>query len=275
MVTTGNNTMPNNAFGNPTTTESQRLKVSECMLDSGMDSNIKQQYVSKKNQVQILFSTINCLKNLSEVTNTAERGRSMTVTTNFTCNVDEKTSLKSQEDTDLKDEARILIRSDENQVLFTKEPNQNLENENDGHISNIENGLAVPTTIPISSDQLLSVNVGSVDPNALGSTSSLDDNIGASRTYLHASSMLSTCTTEHTGISMENLGDAQHHNALDHPAARQRDSSGSIRAAVARRKQNMTHRTAAQKREANLAVVLISSVTMFLICHAPRIFANL
>ena len=199
----------------------------------------------------------------------------MTVTTNFTCNADEKTSLKGQEDTDLKDEARILIKSNENQVLFTKEPSQDLENENDAHASNIENGLAAPTTIPISSDQLLSVNVGSVDPNALGSTSSLDDNIGASRTYLHASSMLSTCTTEHTGISMENLGDAQHHNALDHPAARQRDSSGSIRAAVARRKQNMTHRTAAQKREANLAVVLISSVTMFLICHAPRIFANL
>ena len=198
----------------------------------------------------------------------------MTVTTNFTCNADEKTSLKSQEDTNLKDEARIIINGDENQVLFTKEPIEDLENENDAHIPNIENSLAT-STIPISSDRLLSVNVGSVDPNALGSTSSLDDNIGASRTYLHASSMLSTCTTEHTGISMENLGDAQHHNALDHPAARQRDSSGSIRAAVARRKQNMTHRTAAQKREANLAVVLISSVTMFLICHAPRIFANL
>ena len=199
----------------------------------------------------------------------------MTVTTNFTCNADENTSLKNQEDTDLQDEARIIINGDENQVLFTKEPSQDLENENGCHNSNIENGLAAPTTIPISSDQLLSVKVGSVDPNALGSTSSLDDNIGASRTYLHASSMLSTCTTEHTGISMENLGDAQHHNALDHPVARQRDSSGSIRAAVARRKQNMTHRTAAQKREANLAVVLISSVTMFLICHAPRIFANL
>ena len=119
----------------------------------------------------------------------------MTVTTNFTCNADEKTSLKSQEDTDLKDEARILIKGDENQVLFTKQPSQDLKNDNDAHISNIENGLAAPTTILISCDQLLSVNVGSVDPNALGSTSSLDDNIGASRTYLHASSMLSTCTT--------------------------------------------------------------------------------
>ena len=57
MVTTGNNTMPNNAFGNPTTIENQQLKVSDCMLDSGMNSNIKQQYVSKiKSGTDILFN---------------------------------------------------------------------------------------------------------------------------------------------------------------------------------------------------------------------------
>ena len=55
----------------------------------------------------------------------------MTVTTNFTCNAYEKTSLKSQEDTDLKDEARIIINGDENQVLFTQEAIEDLENEND------------------------------------------------------------------------------------------------------------------------------------------------
>ena len=73
---------------------------------------------------------------------------------------------------------------------------------------------------------------------------------------------------------LENIENGTHENSLEAPV-RQRDSSGSIRAAVARRKQNMTHRSAAQKREANLAVVLVSSVTMFLICHAPRIFAKL
>ena len=57
MVTTGNNTMPNNTFGNPTTIENQQLKVSDCMLDSGMDTNIKQQYVSKiKSGRDIIFN---------------------------------------------------------------------------------------------------------------------------------------------------------------------------------------------------------------------------
>ena len=35
------------------------------------------------------------------------------------------------------------------------------------------------------------------------------------------------------------------------------------------------HRTAAEKSEANLAVILVSTVTMFLICHVPRMFHSL
>ena len=40
--------MPNNTFGNPTAIENQQLKVSDCMLDSGMASIFKQLHVSKK-----------------------------------------------------------------------------------------------------------------------------------------------------------------------------------------------------------------------------------
>ena len=54
MVTTGNNTMPNNGFGNPTTTENQQLKVSDCILDSGMDSTIIKQCV--KSGTDIIFN---------------------------------------------------------------------------------------------------------------------------------------------------------------------------------------------------------------------------
>ena len=123
----------------------------------------------------------------------------------------------------------------------------------------------------IHEKQLLVVN--GTNMNGRGSISTLNGNIDTTRTYLHSSSMLSGGTI-HTGVSLENIENGQQDSLLEAPV-RQRDSSGSIRAAVARRKQNMTHRSAAQKREANLAVVLVSSVTMFLICHAPRIFAKL
>ena len=138
------------------------------------------------------------------------------------------------------------------------------------------NAKDVNNTLGTKSDtihekQLLVVN--GTNMNGRGSISTLNGNIDTTRTYLHSSSMLSGGTI-HTGVSLENIETGQQDSLLEAPV-RQRDSSGSIRAAVARRKQNMTHRSAAQKREANLAVVLVSSVTMFLICHAPRIFAKL
>ena len=173
------------------------------------------------------------------------------------------------------DKSRITIGFEDNKVVFLK--NLTAEGKEKSLDSIIKNGLPQITQHEISSDQLLSVNMNNGNNNtsgsARGSICTLDGNMDTTRTYLHAASLVS-CETENTGMSIDNVENGPHGNSLG-PPIRQRDSSGSIRAAVARRKQNMTHRSAAQKREANLAVVLVSSVTMFLICHAPRIFANL
>jgi hypothetical protein len=166
-----------------------------------------------------------------------------------------------------KDKSRITIGFEDNKVVFLK--NSTTEDNKESPDSIIKNGSPEMTQHEIPSNQLLSVNMNNGNNNtssARGSISTLDGNMETTHTYLHAPSLVS-CETENTGMSID--------NAENGPPIRQRDSSGSIRAAVARRKQNMTHRSAAQKREANLAVVLVSSVTMFLICHAPRIFANL
>ena len=182
-------------------------------------------------------------------------------------NVTERNVSNSLEHPNLIDDSIVKIGLDDNKVMFRKGSND----EEDVSKDNITNKLSQPTNDISHAKQLLVVNGKGM--NGRGSVSTLDGNIETTRTYLHSASMLSGGTI-HTGVSMENIENG-HHDSLLEPPIRQRDSSGSIRAAVARRKQNMTHRSAAQKREANLAVVLVSSVTMFLICHAPRIFAKL
>ena len=185
-----------------------------------------------------------------------------------------KTSCKSLSNPILNDGAEIKIGLEDNKVVFVKNSNTpNLLTE-EAPNTKIENGVTRNThTIP--SDNLLSVGMSNTEHNidAGSSITTLDVNLEMSSTYLHPSSMLS-CATATTVVNSVN-GEHEQTEALLERSTHQRDSSGSIRAAVARRKQNMTHRSAAQKREANLAVVLVSSVTMFLICHAPRIFANL
>ena len=173
----------------------------------------------------------------------------------------------SLEHPNLIDDSIVKIGIQDNKVIFRKGSNGE-ETALNATEENITSGLKSDTT---HEEQLLVVN--GTNMNGRGSISTLNGNIDTTRTYLHSSSMLSGGTI-HTGVSLENIENGQQDSLLEAPV-RQRDSSGSIRAAVARRKQNMTHRSAAQKREANLAVVLVSSVTMFLICHAPRIFAKL
>ena len=182
-------------------------------------------------------------------------------------NVAERNVSNSLEHPNLVDDSIVKIGLEENKVMFRK----GSEGKEDVSNTKITNNPSEVTHHTTNTNQLLVVN--GTNMNGRGSISILDGNIDTTRTYLHSTSMLSGGTI-HTGVSLENIENGQHESLLEAPV-RQRDSSGSIRAAVARRKQNMTHRSAAQKREANLAVVLVSSVTMFLICHAPRIFAKL
>ena len=181
--------------------------------------------------------------------------------------VAERRVSNSLEHPNLIDDSIVKIGIEDNKVIFRKGSNGE-EITLNAKEENITSGLKSDTT---HEKQLLVVN--GTNMNGRGSISTLNGNIDTTRTYLHSSSMLSGGTI-HTGVSLENMENGQQDSLLE-AHVRQRDSSGSIRAAVARRKQNMTHRSAAQKREANLAVVLVSSVTMFLICHAPRIFAKL
>ena len=200
------------------------------------------------------------------------RSQSVKISTNQRLpNVAGPGSTNSLHNLTAKDHSKIQIEFDTSKVSFTKNSSALKNTKVDQH-SKFENRL-LEATENIPTEHLLSVNMSCTNNNtsARGSISTLDGNIDLSRTYLHAPSMVS-CGTENTAASMDN---AETGNDEETIPLRQRDSSGSIRAAVARRKQNMTHRSAAQKREANLAVVLVSSVTMFLICHAPRIFANL
>ena len=185
-----------------------------------------------------------------------------------------KTSYKSLSNPLLNDESAIEIGLEENKVAFVKNSNTSNVLE-DAQNSKIENGIT-RTTHTTPSDNLLSVAMNSTGNNTdtRSSTTTLDVNLEMSRTYLHPTTSLVSNVTANTVVSTDNGENEPNEDLLERPL-HQRDSSGSIRAAVARRKQNMTHRSAAQKREANLAVVLVSSVTMFLICHAPRIFANL
>ena len=182
-------------------------------------------------------------------------------------NVAERRVSNSLEHPNLIDDSIVKIGLENSKVIFRKGSNGEEIALNAKDVNNTS-GTKDDT---VHEKQLLVVNGTSV--NGRGSISTLNGNIDTTRTYLHSSSMLSGGTI-HTGVSLENIENGQQDSLLEAPV-RQRDSSGSIRAAVARRKQNMTHRSAAQKREANLAVVLVSSVTMFLICHAPRIFAKL
>ena len=181
--------------------------------------------------------------------------------------VAERRVSNSLEHPNLIDDSIVKIGIEDNKVIFRKGSNGE-EIALNAKEENITSGLKSDTT---HEKQLLVVN--GTNMNGRGSISTLNGNIDTTRTYLHSSSMLSGGTI-HTEVSLENIENGQQDSLIEAPV-RQRDSSGSIRAAVARRKQNMTHRSAAQKREANLAVVLVSSVTMFLICHAPRIFAKL
>ena len=168
----------------------------------------------------------------------------------------------------LLDNSTVTIGLEDNKVIFRKSSD---EGEEGASLNKATNKLSQPKNEITNAKQLLVVNGSNM--NGRCSITTLDGNIDTTRTYLHSSSMVSGGTI-HTAASMENMENGHPESLLEAPV-RQRDSSGSIRAAVARRKQNMTHRSAAQKREANLAVVLVSSVTMFLICHAPRIFAKL
>ena len=188
------------------------------------------------------------------------------VETNATCKI-----LNNQI---INDDSAIQMGLEDTQVVFVKhattanalEQSQDLKTEN--------TITRIPDTNP--TDKLLSVVMNNMENNMdnQSSVASFDANLEISHSYLYPSSMVS-CGTENTVVGSVNEESEQNDNVLERPLRPQRDSSGSIRAAVARRKQNITHRSAAQKREANLAVVLVSSVTMFLICHAPRIFANL
>ena len=182
-------------------------------------------------------------------------------------NVAERRVSNSLEHPNLIDDSIVKIGLENSKVIFRKGSNGEEIALNAKDVNNTS-GTKNDT---VHEKQLLVVNGKNM--NGRGSISTLNGNIDTTRTYLHSSSMLSGGTI-HTGVSLENIENGQQDSLLEAPV-RQRDSSGSIRAAVARRKQNMTHRSAAQKREANLAVVLVSSVTMFLICHAPRIFAKL
>ena len=182
-------------------------------------------------------------------------------------NVAERRVSNSLEHPNLIDDSIVKIGLENSKVIFRKGSNGEEIALNAKDVNNTS-GTKNDT---VHEKQLLVVNGKNM--NGRGSISTLNGNIDTTRTYLHSSSMLSGGTI-HTGVSLENIENGQQDSLLE-AHVRQRDSSGSIRAAVARRKQNMTHRSAAQKREANLAVVLVSSVTMFLICHAPRIFAKL
>ena len=155
----------------------------------------------------------------------------------------------------------VTIEYEKDSVSFVKSAADNATN---GTLGNRSQSLKTTGNLLVAAN---------MNHDKAGSISTLEVTVDCSQ----ATSMLSSCgATSSTIINGSNReGNNSNANSLERPRNGQRGSSGSIDAAVAKWRQNMTRRSAAQRREANLAIVLVSSVTMFLICHAPRIFQNL